>query len=83
MKEQVAFWLNRLLVADVFFVLFAFFWFVIALVGHSADIPLGWELWLRLWTPVFNPALGILFLGAFVSWLVDKFSRPSHQDTNP
>jgi hypothetical protein len=75
MKETFLTWLNRLLVIDVFLVLFAFFWFVIAVIGRSINIPLGWEIWYRLWQPLFNPAIGILFLGAIASWLINKISE--------
>ena len=75
MKEKFLTWLNRLLVADVFVVLFAFFWFAIALVGQSIDIPLGFELWYKLWEPVFTPAIGILMLGAIVSGLTSYISK--------
>lgn len=63
MKEQILIWLNRFLVADVFLVLLGFLWFAIAVIGRYLNIPLGFDLWYRLWIPVFNPAIGILFLG--------------------
>ena len=72
MKEQLTVWLDRFLVADVFVVLFAFFWFAIALMGRSAGVNLGWDLWYSLWEPVFTPAIGILMLGAILSWGIKK-----------
>ena len=72
MKEQLTIWLDRFLVADVFVVLFAFFWFVIALIGKSSGINLGWDIWYSLWEPVFTPAIGILMLGAILSWVIKK-----------
>jgi hypothetical protein len=75
MKEQLVTWLNRLLVADVFLVIFGFAWFAIAVIGRSIDIPLGFDLWYKLWQPLFNPAIGILFLGALSSWLINKISQ--------
>lgn len=72
MKEQFTVWLDRLLVADVFVVLFAFFWFAIALIGRSSGVNLGWDLWYSLWEPVFTPAIGILMLGAIASWVIKK-----------
>ena len=72
MKEQFTVWLDRFLVADVFVVLFAFFWFAIALIGKSSGINLGWDIWYSLWEPVFTPAIGILMLGAILSWVVKK-----------
>ena len=77
MKEQLLIWLDRFLIADVFLVIFAFFWFAIALIGKSMDIPLGWEIWYQLWQPLFNPAIGILFTGALVSWLIKKVGQRS------
>ena len=68
-------WLNRLLVADFFLVLFAFFWFAIAVAGHYAGIPLGFEVWQKLWIPLFNPAIGILMAGALLSWGVEKVAQ--------
>lgn len=75
MKEQIIIWLNRILVADVFLVIGGFLWFTIAVIGHYLNIPLGFDLWYRLWIPVFNPAIGILFLGAFATWTINKLAE--------
>ncbi|NJN73281.1 MAG: hypothetical protein HC799_10990 [Limnothrix sp. RL_2_0] len=75
MKEQFIIWLDRLLVADVFVVILSFFWFAIALIGRSSGINLGWDLWYSLWEPVFTPAIGILMLGAILSWVVKKIGN--------
>lgn len=75
MKEKIILWLNRLLVVDVFVVLLGFVWFAIAIVGRSLNLPLGFDLWYRLWIPVFNPAICILFLGAFITWGINKIAR--------
>ena len=80
MKQQFFTWLNRLLVADVFLVLFGFLWFAITVVGKYLDIPLGFDLWYRLWQPLFNPAIGILFLGAIASWVANKVSEKFNSD---
>jgi hypothetical protein len=80
MKEQLLTWINRLLIADVFLVIFGFLWFAIAVVGRSIGIPLGFDIWYKLWQPLFNPAIGILFLGALVSWLISKI--PQKLDSN-
>ena len=80
MKEQLLIWLDRFLIADVFLVIFGFLWFAIAVVGKSMGIPLGWEIWYKLWQPVFNPAIGILFMGAFVSWLIKKVGERFAKD---
>jgi hypothetical protein len=74
MKEQIVTWLNRILMADVFLVFLGFIWFAIAVVGRYLNIPLGFDLWYRLWLPVFNPAIAILFLGAFMTWLINKIT---------
>lgn len=75
MKETILILLNRILVADVFLVLFGFFWFAIAVIGDSMGINLGLSLWQKLWIPLFNPAIGILILGALLSWLINKLSQ--------
>lgn len=72
-------WLDKLLIADVFVVLLGFVWFAIAVVGESTGVNLGWNLWSKLWMPVFNPAIGILFLGAFASWLIKKITQRLEQ----
>lgn len=74
MKQQIVTWLNRILMADVFLIFFGFAWFAIAVVGRYLNIPLGFDLWYRLWIPVFNPAIGILFLGAFATWSINKIT---------
>ncbi|MDJ1184926.1 hypothetical protein [Roseofilum casamattae] len=78
MKEKLLNGLNTLLVINLFLVLFSFAWFAIALVGRSLDIPLGFDLWYRLWEPVFTPAIGILMAGAIISgitsWVSKQFS---------
>lgn len=75
MKEKLVNWLNRLLVINVFLVLFAFFWFIVSLVGRFLNLPLGFDLWYKLWEPVFTPAIGILMLGAILSWLIRKIAQ--------
>ncbi|MDY7016455.1 MAG: hypothetical protein SVX43_23230 [Cyanobacteriota bacterium] len=75
MKEQLLNGLNKLLVFDVFFVLFAFFWFAIALLGNALGINLGWDLWYRLWEPIFTPAIGILMAGAIASGIVNQITK--------
>ncbi|WP_026102171.1 hypothetical protein [Geminocystis herdmanii] len=75
MKEKLLMWLDRFLIADVFLVIIAFFWFAIAIVGRSMGFPLVWDIWYQLWIPVFNPAIGILFLGALLSWIIKKIGE--------
>ncbi len=78
MKDKFLQWLNWALVADFFLVLFGFFWLAIAVVGHTVGIPLGLDIWYKLWQPVFTPAIGILMTGTIVSglssWLVKRLN---------
>jgi hypothetical protein len=77
MKEKLLNWLNLALVANIFLVLFSFFWLAIAVVGHSFGLNLGLDLWYRLWEPVFTPSIGILMAGALlsgiISWVRKRF----------
>ncbi len=76
-KQQSIFikWINSALVADFFIVLFAFFWLAIAVIGHALKLPLGLDLWYKLWTPVFTPAIGILMAGTIISGVAGKISN--------
>jgi cadmium resistance protein CadD (predicted permease) len=80
MKETFFKWLNTFLMLDLFLVLISFVWFAAAVIGRSANVALGLDLWYKLWDPVFTPALGILMMGALVSgvssWLIKRF-KPS------
>ncbi|MCJ8283030.1 MAG: hypothetical protein MJK14_25315 [Rivularia sp. ALOHA_DT_140] len=75
MKDKLLNLLNKFLVADVFLVLIGFFWFVIAVICRSTGVPLGWELWYKLWEPLFTPAIGILMAGALASGIISWVSR--------
>ncbi|MBV8887789.1 MAG: hypothetical protein JO235_27855 [Chroococcidiopsidaceae cyanobacterium CP_BM_RX_35] len=79
MKDRFSKWLNLALVADFFLVLFSFFWLVIAVGGHAAGVPLGLDIWYKLWQPVFTPAIGILMAGTIVSgvsgWMAKRFNN--------
>ncbi len=81
MKEQFLKWLNLALMVDLFLVLLSFAWLVVALVGRSANVALGLDLWYKLWEPVFTPAIGILMAGALLSgligWVNKRFSANS------
>ena len=78
MTDNLLRWLNLALVADFFFVLCSFFWLLIAVVGRSAGVPLGLDLWYKLWQPVFTPAIGILMTATIVSglsgWVVKRLN---------
>lgn len=67
--------LNTFLVINTFVVLGSFLWFVLALLGRSLNIPLGFDLWYKLWEPVFTPALGILMGGALLSGLLGQVRK--------
>ncbi|MEO1401655.1 MAG: hypothetical protein AAFV72_10470 [Cyanobacteria bacterium J06635_1] len=77
MKDRLISWLNTALMLNLFFVLFSFGWFAIALVGKTTQINLGFDLWYSLWDSLFMPAIGILMAGAIISgtagWLSRKF----------
>ncbi|MCU0568519.1 MAG: hypothetical protein MUF49_18225 [Oculatellaceae cyanobacterium Prado106] len=78
MKDKLLDWLNLALMVNLFLVLFSFFWLAIAVGGHAFGIPLGLDLWYRLWEPVFTPAIGILMAGAILSgiasWIQKRFA---------
>lgn len=75
MKDRLMGWLNQVLVVDVFLVLLSFFWLALAVIGRSVGVPLGLDLWYRLWEPVFTPAIGILMAGALLSGLINQISK--------
>ena len=75
MKDKLLRWINSALVADFFLVLFAFFWLAIAVMGHAVGVPLGLDLWYKLWQPVFTPAIGILMAGTIVSALAGWIAK--------
>jgi cadmium resistance protein CadD (predicted permease) len=75
--EKFLFWLNKLLLLDVFLVFFFFIWFVAAVIANSNHLNLGLDLWQRLWMPVIQPALGVVMLGAILSGLSSKFTKKS------
>ena len=77
LQDRLGNFLTTLLMFDLFFVLLSFGWFVIALIGQTASVNLGFDLWYSLWEPVFMPAIGILMAGALFSgissWVSKKF----------
>lgn len=66
---------------DLFLVLFSFAWLMAAVIGRGAKVPLGLDLWYKLWEPVFTPAIGILMAGAILSgiasWVAKRLSPDS------
>ena len=75
MLNKVLNGLNWLLVANLFFVLASFGWFATAVVGRSMNVNLGLETWYSLWTPVFQPAIGILMAGAIAIGILGWASK--------
>ncbi len=67
--------INNLLTANVFFVLFSFVWFIIAIVGKYTHIPLGLLVWQSLWEPLFLPSISVLMGGAILSGTVSYISK--------
>lgn len=80
MKDKFLSWLNVALVANFFLVLFAFFWLMVAVAGRAAHIPLGLDIWYKLWQPLFTPAIGILMAGTIISglgsWIAKRVNQP-------
>eukprot|EP00890_Picochlorum_soloecismus_P006200 jgi/Picsp_1/6581/NSC_03924-R1_protein len=72
--------IDKILIADFFFVLFALGWLALGVglktSSGSTDVL---DAWLSLWQWVFQPAIGVLMLGAIVSgfagWLKNKMNR--------
>ena len=60
--------IDKVLIADFFFILFALFCLVVAVVAQftTDDSSLA-DLWLSLWPFVFQPAIGLFMAGALVS----------------
>ncbi len=79
MKDRLMNGLNTLLMINLFFVLFCFVWFAVALIGRSTKVDLGFDVWYSLWEPVIMPSIGILMAGALVSgissWVGKKFLK--------
>ena len=78
MRTKILEWLNLALMVNLFLVLISFLWLAIAVIGRGFNLPLGLDLWYRLWQPVFTPAIGILMGGALlsgiVSWVNQRFA---------
>jgi hypothetical protein len=75
MKDKLLNGLNLILVANIFLVLFGFFWFVAAVIGRAANLPLGLDIWYQLWQPVFTPAIGLLMGGAILSGVISQIKK--------
>lgn len=60
-------WLDRVLVGVVCVVVAGFSLFIMTVTAAFLGFPQGYSLWAKLWYPLFQPALGILMLGAIAS----------------
>lgn len=67
--------LDRTLTIVFFLVLASFGWFALSASGAVVGLPLGFEIWLKLWTPVFQPLLGVFMLGAIASGIRGWWQR--------
>ncbi|MFN3360003.1 MAG: hypothetical protein ACK421_01005 [Pseudanabaenaceae cyanobacterium] len=68
--DSLSLWLNRLLTANFFVVIFFFAWFLVAAGGEAVHWHLGWHLWQSLWQPLIQPAIGLVMLGAIGSGIL-------------
>lgn len=60
--------LDKVLIGDFFFILLALLWFGVAIGLSASNVATGpLDAWYNLWKPVFQPALGVLMVGALVS----------------
>jgi TRAP-type C4-dicarboxylate transport system permease small subunit len=77
-------WLNWALMVNLFLVIASFAWLTVAVLGETIHVPLGLQLWYKLWNPVFTPAIGILMAGAIVSgltsWVTQKLEARATRD---
>ena len=60
-------WLDRVLVLNVFLVIAGAGWFAIAVIASSQGLEAPMRLFMRLWEPLFTPAIGLLMGAAVLS----------------
>ena len=75
MIAKISSLINNLLTFNVFFVILSFLWFLVAVVGKYANIPLGLQVWQSLWEPLFLPAISVLMGGAIVSGTISYVTK--------
>lgn len=64
---------DKVLIADFFFILFILAWFIVGVGAQTLGNSTGLlDVWYSLWQLVFQPALGVLMLGALASGLLGK-----------
>lgn len=72
--------IEKILVADFFFILFILAWLVAGLVERSAlSSTTLIDSWLPLWASVFQPALGVFMAGAIVSAVSGYLSKSANK----
>ncbi len=75
MIAKISSLINNLLTFNVFFVILSFLWFLVAIAGKYANIPLGLQVWQSLWEPLFLPAISVLMGGAIVSGTISYVTK--------
>lgn len=75
MLDRILRFINNLLTINVFFVIFSFVWFLIAVIGQYTHLSLGLQLWQSLWEPLFLPAISVLMGGAILSGTVSYIAK--------
>ena len=60
-------WLDRILVLNVFLVIAGAGWFAVAVIASSQGLEAPMRLFMRLWEPLFTPAIGLLMGAALLS----------------
>ena len=75
MIAKISSLINNLLTFNVFFVILSFLWFLVAVAGKYANIPLGLQVWQSLWEPLFLPAISVLMGGAIVSGTISYVTK--------
>lgn len=68
-------WLDRILVGDVFLVIGAALWFVVAVLLHARGVEAPLRLFQQLWQPLFTPAIGLLMAAALLSGALGWWRR--------
>ncbi|KAK9832358.1 hypothetical protein WJX74_007576 [Apatococcus lobatus] len=70
--------IDKVLIADFFFVCLALVWLALG-VGEQATLHSSrlLDVWFPLWQLVFQPAIGILMLGALVSGAIGRLQKDS------
>jgi hypothetical protein len=81
MIAKISSLINNLLTFNVFFVMLSFGWFIIAVIGKYAKIPLGLQVWQSLWEPLFLPAISVLMGGAIVSGTISYVIKDRSRST--